>query len=172
MQDRKAKAAPRYADDTRANSDAPKRWSDYTVQFEFPEPTELPPPLIQLNDVSFQYPGRDDFGLKDLNIGVDMGSRVAIVGPNGAGKTTLMNLLSGMSAYYLCYMIHNVQRVAKWDCEGRGGLTVTPRRENLLQKRKKGNAKSMLLGHDNQILCAQQQPRVLCCPLQRSAAQT
>lgn len=101
VQDRKAKAAPRYADDTNASSDAPKRWSDYTVQFEFPEPTELPPPLIQLNDVSFQYPGRDDFGLKDLNIGVDMGSRVAIVGPNGAGKTTLMNLLSGMSASYL-----------------------------------------------------------------------
>ena len=94
-QQRKAKAAPSYADDTNAAADAPKRWSDYTVQFEFPEPTELPPPLIQLNDVSFQYPGRDDFGLKDLNIGVDMGSRVAIVGPNGAGKTTLMNLLSG-----------------------------------------------------------------------------
>ena len=109
VQDRKAKAAPRYADDTNANSDAPKRWSDYTVQFEFPEPTELPPPLIQLNDVSFQYPGRDDFGLKDLNIGVDMGSRVAIVGPNGAGKTTLMNLLSGMSALTsVTWLIYNV----------------------------------------------------------------
>jgi len=96
-QQRKARATPSYADDSNATADAPKRWSDYTVQFEFPEPTELPPPLIQLNDVSFQYPGRDDFGLKELNIGIDMGSRVAIVGPNGAGKTTLMNLLSGMS---------------------------------------------------------------------------
>lgn len=94
-QQRKAKASPSYADDSNAAAEAPKRWSDYTVQFEFPEPTELPPPLIQLNDVGFQYPGRDDFGLKDLNIGLDMGSRVAIVGPNGAGKTTLMNLLSG-----------------------------------------------------------------------------
>ena len=28
-------------------------------------------------------------------MGIDMGSRIAIVGPNGAGKTTLMNLLSG-----------------------------------------------------------------------------
>jgi ATP-binding cassette subfamily F protein 1 len=44
---------------------------------------------------SFKYPGREDFGLSNLNIGVDMGSRVAIVGPNGAGKTTLMNLLAG-----------------------------------------------------------------------------
>jgi ABC-type polysaccharide/polyol phosphate transport system ATPase subunit len=29
---------------------------------------------------------RDDFGLKGVNMGVDMGSRIAIVGPNGAGK--------------------------------------------------------------------------------------
>jgi ABC-type cobalamin transport system ATPase subunit len=40
-------------------------------------------------------PGRDDFGLQNINIGIDMGSRIAIAGPNGAGKTTLMNLLSG-----------------------------------------------------------------------------
>lgn len=74
---------------------APRQWNDYTVKFEFPEPTELSPPLLQLMDASFKYPGREDFGLKDLNIGIDMGSRVAIVGPNGAGKTTLMNLLAG-----------------------------------------------------------------------------
>lgn len=76
-------------------SAAPRQWNDYTVKFEFPEPTELSPPLLQLMDASFKYPGREDFGLKDLNIGIDMGSRVAIVGPNGAGKTTLMNLLAG-----------------------------------------------------------------------------
>eukprot|EP00891_Asterochloris_glomerata_P000400 jgi/Astpho2/400/Aster-03452 len=93
-QKKKQKGAPT-PDDSNAAAEAPRRWSDYTVFFEFPEPTELQPPLIQLNDVSFKYPGREDFGLKDLNIGVDMGSRVAIVGPNGAGKTTLMNLLAG-----------------------------------------------------------------------------
>ncbi|GAX85748.1 hypothetical protein CEUSTIGMA_g13163.t1 [Chlamydomonas eustigma] len=82
-------------DDSTANANQPQRWSDYTVEFHFPEPTELPPPLIQLIDVDFKYPNRDDFGLQGVNMGVDMGSRVAIVGPNGAGKTTLMNLLSG-----------------------------------------------------------------------------
>ena len=81
-----------------AAADVPRKWNDYTVHFEFPAPTELSThSLMQLNDVSFQYPGREDFGLKDLNIGIDMGSRVAIVGPNGAGKTTLMNLLAGVS---------------------------------------------------------------------------
>ncbi len=78
-----------------SRGDGPRQWADYTVKFDFPEPTELPPPLLQLIDASFAYPGRDDFGLAGLNIGVDMGSRVAIVGPNGAGKTTLLNLLAG-----------------------------------------------------------------------------
>ena len=85
--------------DNADTSDAPRKWADYTVHFEFPEPSELSThALMQLNDVSFKYPGRDDFGLEDLNIGIDMGSRVAIVGPNGAGKTTLMNLLAGETA--------------------------------------------------------------------------
>ena len=73
------------------------------MHFEFPEPSELPSSsLLQLLDASFRYPGRDDFGLEKLNIGIDMGSRVAIVGPNGAGKTTLMNLLAGARAELHC----------------------------------------------------------------------
>jgi len=75
--------------------EAPTKWNDYDVKFHFPEPTELNPPLMQLMDVTFKYPGRDDFGLEEVNVGIDMGSRVAIVGPNGAGKSTLLNLLAG-----------------------------------------------------------------------------
>ena len=91
---RKARAAGEEDDDEGA-ADAPRKWEDYSVKFAFPTPTELPPPLIQLIDVGFRYPGRDDFGLKNVNLGVDMGTRVAIVGPNGAGKSTLLNLLAG-----------------------------------------------------------------------------
>jgi len=74
---------------------APRKWRDYSVRFEFPCSSELAPPLLQMIDVDFAYPGRDDFGLSNVNLGVDMGSRVAIVGPNGAGKSTLMNLIAG-----------------------------------------------------------------------------
>ncbi|KAJ9545931.1 LOW QUALITY PROTEIN: hypothetical protein OSB04_025638 [Centaurea solstitialis] len=74
---------------------APRKWRDYTVQFHFPEPTELTPPLLQLIEVTFSYPGRDDFKLSNVDVGIDMGTRVAIVGPNGAGKSTLLNLLAG-----------------------------------------------------------------------------
>lgn len=38
-------------------SSAPQKWTDYTVQFHFPEPTELTPPLMQLIDADFKYPG-------------------------------------------------------------------------------------------------------------------
>ncbi|KAI3757221.1 hypothetical protein L6452_04755 [Arctium lappa] len=74
---------------------APRKWRDYTVQFHFSEPTELTPPLLQLIEVTFSYPGREDFKLSNVDVGIDMGTRVAIVGPNGAGKSTLLNLLAG-----------------------------------------------------------------------------
>ncbi|KAK9818657.1 hypothetical protein WJX74_010026 [Apatococcus lobatus] len=96
QQQRKAQASPAF-DDQAAASDAPRKWHDYNVHFEFPSAATAASSgnLITLNDVGFKYPSRDDFGLSGLDIGIDMGSRIAIVGPNGAGKSTLMNLLAG-----------------------------------------------------------------------------
>ncbi|PKU72881.1 ABC transporter F family member 4 [Dendrobium catenatum] len=82
-------------DEDGAPPEVPKKWRDYSVEFHFPEPTELTPPLLQLIEVSFSYPSRADFKLSDVDVGIDMGTRVAIVGPNGAGKSTLLNLLAG-----------------------------------------------------------------------------
>ncbi|KAJ1288010.1 hypothetical protein BS78_02G055500 [Paspalum vaginatum] len=82
-------------DDDQKQVAVPQKWRDYSVEFHFPEPTELTPPLLQLIEVGFSYPGRPDFKLSDVDVGIDMGTRVAIVGPNGAGKSTLLNLLAG-----------------------------------------------------------------------------
>ncbi|KAL3331994.1 hypothetical protein AABB24_032557 [Solanum stoloniferum] len=82
-------------DEDETPPEAPQKWRDYSVEFHFPEPTELTPPLLQLIEVSFGYPNRPDFRLSDVDVGIDMGTRVAIVGPNGAGKSTLLNLLAG-----------------------------------------------------------------------------
>ena len=82
-------------DEDEAPPEAPQKWRDYSVEFHFPEPTELTPPLLQLIEVSFSYPNREDFRLSNVDVGIDMGTRVAIVGPNGAGKSTLLNLLAG-----------------------------------------------------------------------------
>lgn len=89
------KKAKGKADEDEPLPEAPQKWRDYTVEFHFPEPTELTPPLLQLIEVSFSYPNREDFRLSNVDVGIDMGTRVAIVGPNGAGKSTLLNLLAG-----------------------------------------------------------------------------
>ena len=47
-----------------------------------------------LYDVGFNYEGQKPL-FKNINFGVDMGSRISIVGPNGVGKSTLLKLLIG-----------------------------------------------------------------------------
>ncbi|MDR1330463.1 MAG: ABC transporter ATP-binding protein/permease [Oscillospiraceae bacterium] len=58
--------------------------------------TGTPPPdgalSLDLRGVSFTYPNAD-FRLKNLNISIAPGEKIAIVGENGAGKTTLSKLL-------------------------------------------------------------------------------
>lgn len=68
-----------------------------TLRFNFEDVRKLPPPIIAFNDVGFSYSGKEeDFLYKDLNFGIDMDSRVAIVGQNGTGKSTLLNLITGV----------------------------------------------------------------------------
>ncbi|CAI4222342.1 unnamed protein product [Auanema sp. JU1783] len=66
---------------------------EYLVKFAFPDPSPLPPPVLGLHDVSFQY--GDNVLFKNVEFGVDMESRIAVVGPNGVGKSTLLKLLVG-----------------------------------------------------------------------------
>lgn len=65
---------------------------DRSVNFFFPSGGYLPPPMIQFKEVSFAYPGRELL-FRDLELGVNMDSRICLVGPNGAGKTTLTKLM-------------------------------------------------------------------------------
>lgn len=44
-------------------------------------------------NVSFKYPGHEKYVLKNLNLSIKAGTKLAIVGVNGAGKTTLTKLL-------------------------------------------------------------------------------
>mmetsp|Transcript_13695 Transcript_13695/g.31143 ORF Transcript_13695/g.31143 Transcript_13695/m.31143 type:complete len:794 (-) Transcript_13695:15-2396(-) len=64
------------------------------VNFKFTDPGHLPPPVLSFRDVSFGYPACEPL-YTDVNFGVDLDSRVALVGPNGAGKTTLVKLMAG-----------------------------------------------------------------------------
>lgn len=47
---------------------------------------------IELHDVAFSYDKEKEL-IKNFNLGVKPGQRIAIVGPTGCGKTTIINLL-------------------------------------------------------------------------------
>ncbi len=57
-------------------------------------PKSLPSPhrKISLRNVSFSYDGIDTV-VRNVNLSIGFGERVAIVGPNGGGKSTLINLI-------------------------------------------------------------------------------
>jgi ATP-binding cassette, subfamily B, bacterial len=63
-----------------------------------PGSREVPAALdkgIELDRVSFSYPGSRVPALRDTSLTIPAGSVVAVVGENGAGKSTLINLLCG-----------------------------------------------------------------------------
>ena len=49
--------------------------------------------LIEAKDLSFTYPERQNRALKNLNLTIQKGKKVAILGKTGSGKSTLLQLL-------------------------------------------------------------------------------
>lgn len=64
-------------------------------QFYFFDTDKLPPPVIMIQHVSFRYNENSPYIYRDLDFGIDMDTRIALVGPNGAGKSTFLKMLSG-----------------------------------------------------------------------------
>ncbi|MCL2158036.1 MAG: ABC transporter ATP-binding protein/permease [Oscillospiraceae bacterium] len=48
---------------------------------------------IEFRNVSFKYPGSEEYSLKNFSIKLNTGQKLAIVGMNGSGKTTMIKLL-------------------------------------------------------------------------------
>lgn len=65
---------------------------DKIITFKFPDPEKLSPPILQLQNVTFGY-SPEKILLKNVELDIQMDSRVAFVGGNGTGKTTLLKLL-------------------------------------------------------------------------------
>jgi len=61
--------------------------------FLFPEPEELAPPLIAVENASTGYGGTPV--LRNLDLRIDQDDRIALLGRNGEGKSTLCRFLSG-----------------------------------------------------------------------------
>ncbi|KAK4453946.1 protein GCN20 [Podospora aff. communis PSN243] len=68
--------------------------AEYSVHFKFPDVEKLSPPIVQMSGVTFGYT-KDKILLRNVDLDVQLDSRIGIVGPNGAGKTTVLKLLIG-----------------------------------------------------------------------------
>lgn len=51
---------------------------------------------ITFDHVSYRYPGRSDYAVKDVSFTIGSNSHLALVGLNGSGKSTLIKLLCGL----------------------------------------------------------------------------
>lgn len=69
--------------------------ADKTLSFNFLDCDKIPPPVVQVQNVSFKYKDDGPLIYKGVEFGVDLDTRVALVGPNGAGKSTLLKLIAG-----------------------------------------------------------------------------
>lgn len=69
--------------------------NDKVLNFYFPSCGKIPPPVIMVQNVSFRYNEDAPWIYKNLEFGIDLDTRIALVGPNGAGKSTLLKLLYG-----------------------------------------------------------------------------
>jgi ATP-binding cassette subfamily F protein 3 len=69
---------------------------DRVAPIRLPEPEELPPPLVALEDAAAGYDGRAV--LSRVSMRIDQDDRIALLGANGQGKSTLAKLISGRLA--------------------------------------------------------------------------
>lgn len=53
------------------------------------------PASLEVQGLSFRYPGSEDRALSKVGFSVAPGERVGLLGPNGAGKSTLMRIVCG-----------------------------------------------------------------------------
>lgn len=66
---------------------------DTPTRFAFPEPEQLPPPMLTMNRVSVGYGGKPV--LSNISLRLDMEDRIALLGANGNGKSTFAKLVAG-----------------------------------------------------------------------------
>ncbi|ORY17580.1 P-loop containing nucleoside triphosphate hydrolase protein [Clohesyomyces aquaticus] len=93
---RQAKSRQKILDKMEADGFIQPVAQDRVFTFRFADVEKLPPPVLALDDVTFSYSGKAEDNLyENLDFGVDMDSRTALVGPNGVGKSTLLRIFTG-----------------------------------------------------------------------------
>ena len=73
--------------------------------------------LLSIENLYYQYEGRKSFQLRDINLSIDKGKKIAITGSTGSGKSTLFYLMLGLIQPQRRYFFNGVnifQDLKKW----------------------------------------------------------
>lgn len=71
--------------------------------------------IVQLKNVTYQYPTTEKPALRDVNLEVEEGEFVSVIGPNGAGKSTLCYTIAGFVPHFFKGEMTGVVEVAGHD---------------------------------------------------------
>ncbi len=52
--------------------------------------------IIELQNISVEYPGSDHFAIEDLSLTMETGEFICVLGKSGAGKSTMIRCLNGL----------------------------------------------------------------------------
>ncbi|KIG13785.1 ABC transporter, ATP-binding protein [Enhygromyxa salina] len=84
-------------------------------------------PRVELRDLTFTHPGRDEPALRGVNVVVEAGQTLGIFGRTGAGKTTLIDLLARVHTPAPGAVLINGHDARGWELSGlRAGMAVVP----------------------------------------------
>ena len=78
--------------------------------------------MIEVESVTYRYPGAAVPALRDINLRIDQGEFVLVAGPSGAGKSTLLRTINGLVPHFYGGSWHGCVRVT-----GRDTRTHEPR---------------------------------------------
>ncbi len=77
---------------------------------------------FEFKDVSFKYPRQEKYALRNVNLKIKAGERLAVVGLNGAGKTTFIKLLMRLYEPTEGTIFLNGQDIRSWDLDSYFGI--------------------------------------------------
>jgi ATP-binding cassette subfamily B protein len=72
---------------------------------------------LELENVSFAYPGTESNALEDISLQIRPGESLAVVGENGSGKTTLIKLLTRLYEPSAGRILLDGLALTEWDIE-------------------------------------------------------